>query len=69
MNDLKLYFIMFAVHGEKQWAAHAGYIFALDEDDIKGLLSERYGDVNVRVVKQIDVKEGTVLYGERWVHI
>lgn len=65
-EPLKLYFVLFSVHKRKEWSAHAGYIFGYDEDSLTGLLEKKYGDVIIRSVKEVDIKEGTVLYGERW---
>lgn len=68
MNDekLKLYFVLFAIHSEKEWAAHAGYVFAKQEENIKSLLDAVYGEVYIRIVEEVDYKEGTVFYGSRW---
>lgn len=66
-RELKLYFVMFAIHAEKEWAAHAGYIFAKQEENIQLLLNSTYGQVYIRMVEEIPYKEGTVFYGSRWV--
>ena len=66
MNDLKLFFVMFAVHGEKEWAAHAGYIFAKKAESVSKLLAKKYGEVRMLALRKVEVEEGTVLYGERW---
>lgn len=66
MNDLKVFFVVFAIHKEKEWAAHAGYVFANDEGNLQRLLNDAYGEVFLRYVEPIDVKEGTILYGKQW---
>ena len=67
-NDLKLYFVVFSVHqkDKSQWAAHAGYIFAYDRSRLDALLKRHYGDIVIRTASEVIIKEGTVLYGERW---
>lgn len=68
-DDLKLYFVLFAIHTEKEWAAHAGYIFAKCEENIKQLLDAIYGPVYVRWVNEVQFQEGTILYGSQWRNI
>ena len=64
--NLKLYFVMFAVHKDRDFHASAGYIFAKSETDIQKLLENRYGEVRIRSIEEVPVEEGTILYGERW---
>ena len=66
VDHLHLYFITFAIRREKEFTAHAGYIFAYDEESLSKLLNEQYGEVRIRSVHKIDIQEGTVLCGERW---
>ena len=66
MNDLKLYFVMFSIHKENEWVASAGYVISDSEEDLKYLLDQKYGEVSIRFVNPVDIKKGTVLYGERW---
>ena len=65
MGDLKLYFVMFATKDSdaKEWIAHYCYIFARDELTIFNLLNEKYDSVHVRSVQQVNIEEGTILYG------
>ena len=65
-RQLKTYFVMFSVHRNREWTCHAGYIFAYDEESIKSWLDKKYGDTIIRHVIEVDVEEGTILYGERW---
>lgn len=65
-SGLNLYFVAFSRHEGKEWIANAGYIFAKNEESIVPLLSKHYGEVNVRYSQKIDIREGTILYGERW---
>ena len=69
MNDLKLYFVLFAIHTEKEWAAHAGYVFAKQEENLAQILDSRYGKVYIRTAEEIPYKEGTIFYGSRWTAI
>ena len=66
MVNLNVYFIIFSQHKNRQWEGYCGYIFAKDEKSIPELLTERLGEVCVRSIQKVDVKEGTVLFGERW---
>lgn len=64
--ELKLYFVLFAVHKAKEWCASAGYIFAKDTASALKNLADRYGEVKLRSIEEVSVEEGTILYGERW---
>lgn len=67
MNDLKLYFVLFAVLKKHEYHASAGYIFAYDKDRAVGMLRKKYGDdTRIRSIEELEYEEGTVLYGERW---
>ena len=66
MNDLNLYFVVFSQHKEKQWEGYCGYIFAKNEESVTDLLNEHLGEVHVRSVQKVEVKEGSILFGERW---
>lgn len=69
MNDLKLYFVVFSKHepDKQSYTAYAGYIFAKDENRAAQLMRETYGKLTIiKSVNEINVKEGTILYGERW---
>ncbi len=68
-RELNLYFVLFSVHKNKEWTAHAGYIFAYDRDSLQSLLDKKYGSVVVRSAASVTIQEGTVLYGERWTQI
>lgn len=65
-KELSLFFVLFSIHEEKQWAAHAGYVFAYDRKTLETLLNKKYGSVVVRSATSVNIQEGTVLYGERW---
>lgn len=65
-NEIDLFFVVFAIHNDKEWSAHAGYIFAENRDEIDELLRAKYGEVNIRHCEKIKVEKGTILYGERW---
>lgn len=71
MGDLKLYFVMFAAKDadEKEWTAHYNYIFARDELTVFNLINEQYDSVHIRSVQQVNVEEGTILYGKSWSHL
>ena len=67
MNELKLYFVLFAIHhNNKEWGASAGYVFARDQHNLENILNRQYGRVNIRSAQEIDISEGLILYGERW---
>ena len=67
MNNLKLYFAMFAVLKDHEYHASAGYVFAYDKDWAIGMLRKKYGvETRVRSIEELPYEEGTVLYGERW---
>lgn len=66
MDDLKLYFVTFATHEDKEWICNAGYIFANKPEQVPKLLAKKFGEVRMLALRKIDVEEGTVLYGERW---
>ena len=68
-NDLNLYFVLFSVHKDKEWSAHAGYVFAYDRDSLQLLLNRKYGSAVVRSAATVTIEEGTILYGERWVQL
>ena len=67
MNNLKLYFVLFAVLEEHEYHASAGYIFAYDKDRVADMLRKKYSDdTRIRSIEELQYEEGTVLYGERW---
>jgi hypothetical protein len=66
MNNLKLYFVTFAIHKGNEYHAAAGYIFANSKIDAVKLLENKYGIIRMRAMDEVPVEEGTVLYGERW---
>lgn len=66
MNDLKLYFVVFVVNENKQWSGKAGYVFGRDRDSVNATLNEKYGLSIIRSIDEVDVKEGTILYGRSW---
>jgi hypothetical protein len=67
VQDLKLYFAMFAILKEHEYHASAGYVFAYSEDRAIEMLQKRYGEeTRVRSIEELKFEEGTVLYGERW---
>ncbi len=67
MNNLRLYFVLFAVLKEHEYHASAGYIFAYDKDRAVDMLRKKYGDdTRIRSIEELKYEEGTVLYGERW---
>lgn len=65
-DDLKPYFVTFSVRGEKEWSVYSGYIFVKEQTSIHDLLTEKYGQVSIRSMIPVKVKEGLILYGERW---
>lgn len=66
MDELKLYFVTFATHEDKEWICNAGYIFAKKAESVSKLLAKKFGEVRMLALRKVDVEEGTVLYGERW---
>lgn len=66
MDELKLFFVSFATHKDKEWICNAGYIFAKNEESVSKLLAKKFGEVRMLALRKIDVEEGTILYGERW---
>ena len=67
VQNLKLYFAMFAVLKDHEYHASAGYIFAYDRDRAIEMIKKRYGEeTRVRSIEELKYEEGTVLYGERW---
>ena len=67
VQDLKLYFAMFAILKDHEYHASAGYIFAYNRDRAIEMLKKRYGEeTRVRSIEELKFEEGTVLYGERW---
>ena len=68
MNDLKLFFVVFSYHpdGSRDWHGAAGYIFASDSYRAAEHLAKHYNSVSIKSIQEVEVKEGTVLYGERW---
>ena len=69
MNELKLFFVSFAIHKDKEWICNAGYIFAKKPESVSKLLAKKFGEVRMLALRKIDVEEGTVLYGERWYNL
>ena len=67
MDELNLYFVLFSVHKDKQYSAHAGYVFARDPSAIQAILYREYGETICRSIEKIEYEEGTILYGQRWV--
>ena len=63
---LNLYSIAFSRHKGKEWFCYGGYIFAKDEESLEALLNKQYGEVRIRSAQKVDIREGTILYGERW---
>lgn len=66
MDELKLFFVSFAMHKDKEWICNAGYIFAKKAESVSKLLSEKYGEIRMLALRKVEVEEGTILYGERW---
>ena len=72
MDELSLYFIVYSVREEKEWAGYAGYIFAKNRDNIFNLLKEKFektasnGDVLLHSAERLSIEEGTILYGKKW---
>ena len=67
-NSLNLYFVVYSKHEGKEWSGYAGYIFAKRKDDIEQLLKIQCdADVTIRSVESVNVQEGSVLYGRRWI--
>ena len=67
VQNLKLYFAMFAILKDHEYHASAGYIFAYSRDRAIEMLKKRYGEeTRVRSIEELKYEEGTVLYGERW---
>ena len=67
VQNLKLYFVVFAILKDHEYHASAGYIFAYSEDRAVEMLKKRYGkETRVRSIEELKFEEGTVLYGERW---
>ena len=67
VQNLKLYFAMFAILKDHEYHASAGYVFAYSEDRAIEMLKKRYGEeTRVRSIEELKFEEGTVLYGERW---
>ena len=66
MTELNLYFIVFSVREEKEWAGYAGCIFAKNREDIFNLLKEKYDAVLLHSAEQLSIEEGTILYGKKW---
>ena len=66
MNDLKLFFVAFSVHKEREWVAHAGYLFVREGTSIHDILTEKYGEVRMLSMQWVRVTEGTILYGSGW---
>lgn len=69
MPELKLFFVYFSIHKNREYVNAAGYIFARDKESLKVLLDKAYGEVIVRYAEEVEYYEGKVLYGERWVSI
>ena len=69
-ENLHLYFILFATHKEREFEAHAGYIFARDQLRVVEKLREKYGPLTtVRSCSEVHVEEGTILYGKQWTQL
>ena len=66
MNNLKVFFVVMAIHRTKEWIGYAGYIFATDQLEAIKFLAAEYGEVNVVSIEEVPVQPGTILYGERW---
>ena len=67
-NSLNLYFVVYSKHEGKEWSGYAGYIFAKKKEDIEPLLSIQCdADVTVCSIESVDIREGSVLYGRRWI--
>ena len=67
VQNLKLYFAMFAILKGHEFHASAGYVFAYSRDRAIEMLKKRYGEeTRVRSIEELKFEEGTVLYGERW---
>ena len=64
--NLNLYFVVFAIHVAREWRAYSGYMFAKSETDIPELLNKKYGEVSIKTIQPIEIKEGKILYGELW---
>ena len=69
-NSLNLYFVVLSKHEGKEWSGYAGYIFAKRKEDIEELLKIQCdANVTIRSIASVDVQEGTILYGERWIKV
>ena len=67
VQNLKLYFAMFAILKDHEFHASAGYVFAHSEDRVADMLKKKYGEeTRIRSIQELEYEEGTVLYGERW---
>lgn len=66
-RNLKLYFAILAILKDHEYYAYAGYVFAYSEDRVADMLKKKYGEeTRIRSIQELEYKEGTVLYGERW---
>ena len=67
VQNLKLYFVMFAILKDHEYRASAGYIFAYSRERAIEMLKKRYGEeTRIRSIEELKFEEVTVLYGERW---
>lgn len=67
-NSLNLYFVVYSKHEGKEWSGYAGYIFAKRKEDIEELLKIQCdADVTIRSIESIDIQDGSVLCGRRWI--
>ena len=69
MNDQKLYHYALSALKDSTWSCWAGYIFAPNKERASELLVQYYvherakpfDAINVRTLKEIEIKEGLVL--------
>lgn len=61
MNDLKLYFAVYAVHEDRAWRAYATIVVAKSTVDAMNFIADRYGEVKLKKLEKIELKEGMFL--------
>lgn len=61
MNDLKLYFAVFAVREDKQWRACKSYIAAKSTVNALNNIANKFGEVKMKSLEEVKLEEGMLL--------
>jgi hypothetical protein len=61
MDDLKLYFAVFAAHDNNVWRAYKVKVVAKSTVNALNIIANKYGEVKMKALDEIKLEEGMFL--------